>query len=114
MVNVSSIWGSIGSARQSAYASAKAGVELLTKVLAIEWAPYGVRVNCLAPGFTKTPLVGPLLKDKEWLENIQRRVPLGRTAEPEEMVGPALFLVSDAASYVTGATLTVDGGYSAR
>ncbi|MCL5959510.1 MAG: SDR family oxidoreductase [Chloroflexi bacterium] len=113
MVNMSSIMGHIAVAKQSGYSSSKGAVSQLTKVLAIEWAPYNVTVNALCPGYTMTPLVRQIIADQDWLADIQRRTPLGRLAEPEEIVGPAIFLVSDAASYVTGTTLLVDGGWTA-
>jgi gluconate 5-dehydrogenase len=113
MVNMSSIMGHIAVPKQSGYSSAKGGVSQLTKVLALEWAPYNVTVNALCPGYMKTPLVKQIMQDDAWREDIEHRTPMGRLGEPEEVVGPAIFLVSDAASYVTGSTLFVDGGWLA-
>lgn len=113
MLNMSSIMGHISVPKQSGYASAKGGVSQLTKTLALEWAPYNVTVNALCPGYMKTPLVTQIMRDEAWRSNIERRTPMGRLGEPAEVVGPAIFLVSDAASYITGTTLFVDGGWMA-
>lgn len=113
MINMASIFGAVCMPRQVAYASSKGGVLQMTKVLAVEWAPYGVRVNALAPAYVKTPLVRQVMEDKAWYEDVRGRTPLGRLAEPEEIVGPALFLASDASSYVTGTVIFVDGGWTA-
>ena len=85
----------------------------MTRTLAVEWAPYGVNVNAICPGYTRTPLVAGLMRDEVLLADLTRRVPMGRLAEPEEIVGAAVFLSSDAASYVTGISLFVDGGFMA-
>ncbi|MFN8525087.1 MAG: SDR family oxidoreductase [Chloroflexota bacterium] len=113
MVNIASIHGHGGLEGQAAYASAKHGVVGLTKVLALEWAPFGVRVNALAPGYVHTSLTAPVRADGARYGELTGRIPMHRFAEPEEMVGPALFLVSDASSYMTGASLIVDGGWTA-
>ena len=99
---------------QCAYNSSKAGVIMLTKVLANEWAERGIRVNAIAPGFTRTPLTQKRLSDKndpavkKWIGG----TPMGRVAEPSEMVGLALYYASDISSYTTGACMSVDGGYT--
>jgi 2-dehydro-3-deoxy-D-gluconate 5-dehydrogenase len=94
----------------SIYASTKAGVLMLTKALAAEWAPYNINVNAIAPGYFATPLVAPRLKDPGALQTILDSTPLGRVGQAEDIVGPAVFLASDAARYITGACLNVDGG----
>jgi NAD(P)-dependent dehydrogenase (short-subunit alcohol dehydrogenase family) len=120
IINFSSIAGSVGFARGvNAYCASKGGVNTLTKQLAIEWGPRGIRVNAIAPCQFMTPGLEEVMRDPQfnpeqlmraWKENI----PLGRIGEAREMAGPALFLASDASSMVTGTVLPVDGGYLAR
>lgn len=114
IVNVSSIVGLDGFPGRSAYGVAKAGVVHLTKTLACEWGEAGIRVNAIAPAYTKTPMVRDLLDRKVFDPGlIERRTPLARLAESEEMARAAVFLLSGWASYITGVTLPVDGGWSA-
>ena len=101
---------------QAAYNASKAGVIHLTRTLAAEWAPAGIRVNSISPGYTKTALVEKLLETPEgqsmepfWLE----RIPLGRMASPEDLQGAACYLAAEASDYMTGADLLIDGGYCA-
>ena len=97
-----------------AHTVTKGGVIALTKQLAAEGAPHGIRVNCVSPGMVDTPATrGDLLADGHPMRRIAQAIPLGRVGQPEEVVRCALFLASDAASYVTGANLVVDGGWSA-
>ncbi|MCX5374811.1 SDR family oxidoreductase [Streptomyces sp. NBC_00015] len=112
IVNVSSVHASTGFERIAAYAAGKGGVEALTKALAVEWANRGVRVNALAPGYFRTDLSSGLL-DSKWGERIVRGTPLGRVGRVEELGGAAVFLTSDASRFVTGTTVTVDGGWTA-
>ena len=109
---VTSIWGLGGQVAQLAYGTAKAALAHAVRVLALEWAEYGIRVNGLAPGLVATEMTRDLPSSVR--DALLRRVPLRRAAVPEEMAGPALFLCSDAASYVTGHVLVVDGGERAR
>ncbi|QPM66841.1 SDR family NAD(P)-dependent oxidoreductase [Atribacter laminatus] len=98
---------------QSHYNTSKGGVIMLTKSLAAEWAPYGVRVNSIAPGYMKTQLVADLLLQyPEYAEAWTKLVPFGRFGKPEEMKGPCVFLASNAASFVTGSVVVMDGGYT--
>ena len=110
IVNVASIAGFTASPGLAAYGAAKAGVIALTRTLAVEAAPLGVRVNCLAPGWVRTELTRRMWSDPETSRALVAQVPLGRWADVEELAGPLLLLASDAGSYITGATLVVDGG----
>lgn len=94
------------------YGATKAAVSHLIRGLAVELGEHGVRLNGIAPGYVRTAMTAPLLADPVRTARIHERIPLGRIAEPEEMVGPGLFLLSDAAAYVTGQILAVDGGYA--
>jgi len=113
ILNVASSFGVGGAMNRGAYCAAKAGVINLTRVLAIELARYNIRVNAVAPGFIKTPLSRERWSDLELLKQTNARIPLGRMGAPEEVAQAILFLVSDAASYITGETLLVDGAFRA-
>jgi NAD(P)-dependent dehydrogenase (short-subunit alcohol dehydrogenase family) len=110
IVNIASIAGLTASPGMGPYGAAKAGVIALTRTLAVEAAPLGVRVNCLAPGWVRTELTRLMWEDPQTSQALVAQVPLGRWAEVEELDGPLLLLASDAGSYITGATLVVDGG----
>ena len=114
IVNTASVAGLMPEANQGAYVAAKHGVIGLTKTAALENAHLGIRVNTLAPGWVRTPLTKGLENKKGLNEKMKEAAPMHRGAEPEEMVGMVLFLCSDAASYVTGQTLVVDGGQMIR
>ncbi len=98
---------------QSVYSMTKAGILQLAKTAATEWATLGVRVNAVGPGVVETPLTAPIKNNKEWYDAYAKKSPMQRWAQPSEMVGPTLFLLSDAASYVTGTIIYADGGWLA-
>lgn len=109
IVNISSDIGLSGDANRSAYAAAKAGILGLTRTLALELAPFGVRANAVAPGRIATPRVRATYSDADW-EAAAKRIPLGHAGEPEDVAETVAFLVSDAAKHLTGQTLHVNGG----
>jgi len=116
IINIASMSGSIVNKPQpqAHYNASKAGVIMLTKSLAAEWARYNINVNSVSPGYTLTPLVENLLKQKPQYADIWRPlIPMGRFANPRDIVGAVIFLASDAANYITGHDLAVDGGYTA-
>ena len=115
IVNISSIAGVAGTPKVICYGSAKAGVINMTRSLAVEWAQYNINVNCIVPSWVRTPILEAAIKTSKFItmEEIAKRTPLGRPAEPEEIAKAALFLVSDDASFITGVTLPVDGGWLA-
>jgi len=97
----------------AAYVASKGGLGILIKQLATEWAPHGIRVNGIAPTFTRTPLVDDYLKDPEFLNALVERIPMGPVCETEDLVGIFVFLASDASSFITGQNIFVDGGVTA-
>jgi gluconate 5-dehydrogenase len=113
IVNITSVAAHTGLTRGAAYCAAKAGVEAMAKSLTKDWAVRGVRVNNIAPGYVKTDLTEGLAANDALRGGIEARTPMGRLAEPHEMAGAAVFLASDAASYISGATIAVDGGWIA-
>ncbi len=113
VINVASVAGVAASPTMSPYGAAKAGLISLTKSLAVEWAPAGVRVNALCPGWTATELNRTLWEDPVLGPATIATTPMGRWAAAAEMAGPAVFLASDASSYLTGQALVVDGGQTA-
>lgn len=115
IINNSSICGDVAIKNIVAYNASKGGVNMLTRSLAIEWAPYNIRVNAFSPGYMEVLMPGAVSEHDEAKErSIRELTPLGRRGKPEELVGPVVFLASDASSYVTGAILMVDGGWTAR
>src|SRR3954470_9302480 len=113
IVNIASMLSFFGGSRVPAYSASKGGVVQLTRSLAIAWATDAIRVNAVAPGWISTPLTQALQNDTERSAQLVSRTPLGRWGRPEDVAGPVLFLASDLASFITGAVLPVDGGYSA-
>jgi NAD(P)-dependent dehydrogenase (short-subunit alcohol dehydrogenase family) len=113
IVNVCSMLSFFGSPNVPAYAASKGGLLLLSKSLAGAWAPDGIRVNAIAPGYIETELTRPLFEDPERRRQVEARTPMRRWGRPEEIGGAVVFLCSPAARFVTGAALAADGGYSA-
>ena len=110
IVNISSVNGIVGLGEE-AYSAAKAGMNVLTKNMAVKYGRFGIRVNAICPGTVRTPIWGPRLeKDPHIFEKLAKWYPLGRVGEPEDIANAALFLASDEAAWITGATLVVDGG----
>lgn len=114
IVNLSSQMGHVGAPRRSVYCATKHAVEGLTKALAVELAPHGIRVNSVAPTFVETQMTAPFLADEEFRADVLERIPLGRIGTVEDVVGAVLFLASPAAALVTGTSLLVDGGWTAQ
>jgi NAD(P)-dependent dehydrogenase (short-subunit alcohol dehydrogenase family) len=113
IINVASVAALVATPELAPYGASKAAVVSLSKTLAVEWGGSGIRVNALCPGWTRTDLNVDLWNDEQISTAMMERVPLGRWADVAEMVGPALYLASDASSYMTGQALVVDGGQTA-
>jgi NAD(P)-dependent dehydrogenase (short-subunit alcohol dehydrogenase family) len=114
VLNITSVRANLGiNAGYSAYVAAKGAISSLTRQWATEWAKHGIRVNAIMPTFVDTPQVAMLLEDPDFKAGIVNRIPLRRVGETSDIVGPAIFLVSDAAAFVTGHVLTIDGGLTA-
>jgi 2-deoxy-D-gluconate 3-dehydrogenase len=114
IINISSDAGSVGLPERAAYCSSKGGVNLLTKVLAIEWAPYNINVNAIGPTFIDTPFTKPMFEKEGFRDYALRNIPLGRIGTPQDVVGAVIYLASEASNLVTGHTLLVDGGWTAQ
>lgn len=114
VINIASFAGSFDVQSGTPYGMSKAAVIQLTRHLAVEWAPFNIRVNAISPWYIQTPLTVPVLSQPERLEKIIARTPLGRIGQPEEISGIVAFLAMDKASYITGQNIMVDGGTSAK
>jgi Tropinone reductase 1 len=113
VINIASVAGLFDVRTGSPYGISKAGLIQMTRNLAVEWAPDGIRVNSVSPWYAETPLTQPVLENKERLDAILQRTPMGRVAQAEEMASVVAFFAMDHASYLTGQNLTVDGGLTA-
>ena len=112
IINVSSTSALLAHPEGSAYGAAKAGVMHLTRIMAVELGPYGIRVNGMAPGVFRTAMTEDLFADRAWIAKRKRQIPLGRFGEPEDLAGLVVFLASDASRHLTGQTIVIDGGAS--
>jgi len=113
IINVTSQMSFVGFYKRAAYCASKGGVTQLTKVLAVEWAPHKINVNCIAPTFVLTPLTEPMFKDREFYDEVLRRIPMGKLATLDDVADAAVYLASRASDMVTGSTILVDGGWVA-
>ncbi len=113
VINMSSILGTVALPMQAAYAASKGGVDQLTKVMALEWARSGVRVNAIGPTYFETELVAQLRNDPQRVRFIEERTPMGRWGQPRELEGIVIFLAAPASDFVTGQTVYIDGGWTA-
>ena len=112
VINLSSALATVAQPGYACYGATKAGVQQLTRVLALEWAPYNVTVNAIAPTTTETPASAARLHTPEAEARAREKIPLGRYGRPEDLVGAALYLASPVAGFMTGQTLLIDGGFS--
>jgi NAD(P)-dependent dehydrogenase (short-subunit alcohol dehydrogenase family) len=113
IVSISSVTGLTGTARGLPYTAAKAGLHAMTQTLAADWSHHGIRINVVAPGYVETDLTAAMRQNKGIFDSIAAKIPLGRFAQPAEMVDLVIYLASEVSSYVTGQIFVVDGGYSA-
>lgn len=114
IVNIGSMGGFVGVPGGAPYAASKGGVINMTRSLAVEWAPYGIRVNSVCPGYVATDLITQARSNEDWMRLMKIRTPMGRIGEVEDVVGACLFMSSEMASYITGSFIYVDGGSYAQ
>lgn len=114
VINISSQMGHVGAANRSLYCASKSAVEGMTRAMAVELGPSGIRVNTICPTFVETPMTRPFFEQPGFLESVIANIPLGRLGQLEDMMGPVVFLASPASALVTGSALMVDGGWTAR
>jgi NAD(P)-dependent dehydrogenase (short-subunit alcohol dehydrogenase family) len=114
IINVSSQMGHVGSARRSVYCASKHALEGLTKAMAIELAPHRIRVNTLSPTFVETPMTRPFFENEAFRRDVLSRIKLGRLGQVEDLTGAVVFLASEASALMTGASLVIDGGWTAE
>lgn len=113
IINTCSLGGILGIPSAAAYSASKGGVMQITKSLSCEWARFGITVNAVCPGFVETPLIKNEMANEKWMAYMTKRTPMRRLAKPEDVAGALLFFGSDMASYITGTSLVIDGGFSA-
>ena len=114
LIHMSSQMGQVGGARRSLYCASKFGVEGMSKAMALDLAPFGIRSNCIAPTFIETPLTAPYFQDKAFLDATLAKIKLGRFGQVEDLMGAVVFLASASSGLMTGSTITVDGGWTAE
>ena len=114
IINVSSQMGHVGAKNRTTYCTTKFAIEGFTKSLSLELAQKGIRVNSISPTFIETPMTKPFLKNKKFKNEVLSKIPLGRLGKIEDVMGPFIFLASDASSLITGTSLLVDGGWTAQ
>ncbi|MDB5370978.1 MAG: 3-oxoacyl-ACP reductase [Roseomonas sp.] len=114
IIHISSQMGHVGGPRRTVYCASKHGMEGLTKAMAIDLAPHGIRVNSIGPTFIETPLTRPFFEDAAFKENVLSRIKLGRLGQVEDLMGAVVFLASDASGLMTGSAMLVDGGWTAE
>jgi meso-butanediol dehydrogenase/(S,S)-butanediol dehydrogenase/diacetyl reductase len=114
IVNIASIYGLVGGKGAAAYSAAKGGVVNFTQQVAVDYADRGVRINSICPGFVETPMTEDVLEEEGFYSYVRDNTPMNRPAQPAEIAPLAVFLASDDASYVTGANIPVDGGWTAH
>ncbi|GAA3602498.1 glucose 1-dehydrogenase [Gibbsiella greigii] len=113
IINLCSLTTAVGVPGATAYGASKSGLAGMTRALASEWAPHGIRVNGIGPGYFQTAMTDVFYQDSEWCSAMQIKIPIGRFGELQDLIGAAIFLASPAAAYITGQILYVDGGYLA-
>jgi NAD(P)-dependent dehydrogenase (short-subunit alcohol dehydrogenase family) len=114
ILNMSSQMGHVGAVNRTVYCMTKHGIEGLTKAMALELAPHGIRVVSIAPTFIETPMTRPMMAKPEFARWVNERIPMGRVGQPEDVAAAVVFAASPAASLITGTSLVIDGGWTAQ